>query len=122
MSHHNEHKPSVLFIDDEIDLGLIVTPYFEQKEYEVHVCLNIEKTKQAITSIAPTLVFVDNNLPDGSGWDFAPQIAKKFPEAVFFLMSGYNPALPNMPVNTIYYIVEKPISFEQLDQLIETVH
>lgn len=109
-------RTKVLIIDDEPDLCLLLKAYFSRKNWEVHVSHSLESGFQDLESLHPNLLFLDNNLPDGSGWKHAPELANRFPEMEIAMISAFHPRHPEMPRHARYIIMEKPISFSDLDR------
>lgn len=109
-------RKKVLIIDDEIDLCLLLKSYFLRKNYEVYLSHTLEDGVSFIKALKPDIVFLDNNLPDGTGWNAAPHVVKDFPNIQIVLISAFHPTLPNMPENADYRIIEKPISLNDLDK------
>lgn len=105
----------ILIIDDEVDLCLLLKTYLTAKSYEVHIAHSLTKGTALIEMIKPDVLFLDNNLPDGNGWEHIIPMAQKHPAMEFFLMSAYQPRLPPIPTETKYTIIEKPISFSDLN-------
>jgi len=106
----------ILIIDDETDLCLLLKNYFLRKNYEVIVSHSLAEGKLLLTKILPDILFLDNNLPDGTGWDFAPRIASGFPDTYIVLISAFHPPVPAMPLNARFRVIEKPISMADLDK------
>ena len=106
----------ILIIDDEIDLCLLLKEYFARKNYNVFVTHTLQEGKLLLKEIIPDILFLDNNLPDGIGWDIAPAIAAGFPNTYLVLVSAFHPALPEMPAHSRFRIIEKPISRADLDK------
>jgi DNA-binding NtrC family response regulator len=111
---HSRRK--VLIIDDEIDLCHLLKSYFLRKNFEVYLSHTLEQGVAFLKTLNPEVVFLDNNLPDGIGWSIAPTIAKEFPGTYINLISAFHPVLPDMPVDSKYTIIEKPISLTDLDK------
>jgi DNA-binding response OmpR family regulator len=106
----------ILIIEDEIDLCLLLKDYFQRRNYDVSVAHTLNDGKALLNSASPNILFLDNNLPDGTGWASAPLIAMDFPEMFIVFISAFNPVLPQMPPNARYRTIEKPISFADLDK------
>jgi DNA-binding response OmpR family regulator len=106
----------VLIIDDEIDLSLLLRDYFLRKHYDVTIAHSIEEGQAVLADMAPDIVFLDNNLPDGTGWSLAADLATKHPEVFIFLVSAFHPVVPQMPAGANFMVVEKPISLAVLDK------
>lgn len=115
-------RTKVLIIDDEPDLCLLLKAYFSQKkDWEVHISHSLETGFKDLDSLLPDLLFLDNNLPDGTGWKHAPELAKKYPEMEIAMISAFHPHRPEMPLHSRYVILEKPISFSDLDQQLQVL-
>lgn len=112
-------RRKVLIIDDEIDLSLLLKSYFQRKSFEVFTCHSIEDGLKTLETFEPDILFLDNNLPDGEGWQIAPEVSKKHPNVLINLISAYHPDLPEMPENAHYHLMEKPIRLSDLDQQFE---
>lgn len=106
----------VLIIDDEMDLCLLLKSYLLRKNYEVQISYDLKEGISLIKKINPAIVFLDNNLPDGEGWQHAPLIAAEFPSTLIVLISAFHPTIPPMPVNALYKYIEKPITIADLEE------
>lgn len=111
---HGQKK--VLIIDDEIDLCLLLKSYFLRKGHEVHLSHSLEEGVSLVEDLKPDIIFLDNNLPDGIGWQVAPELAAAFPNIHIVLISAFHPDMPEMPVNAKVQMIEKPISLTDLDR------
>ncbi|HRO42701.1 MAG TPA: response regulator [Flavipsychrobacter sp.] len=109
-------RRKVLIIDDEIDLCHLLKSYFLRKNYEVYLSHTLEQGLSFLKTLQPDIIFLDNNLPDGVGWSIAPQIASELPETHINLISAFHPAMPAMPREAKFTLIEKPISLADLDK------
>lgn len=109
-------RKKVLIIDDETDLCLLLKDYFDRKNYEVTMSHTLTDGKTLMQSLQPEILFLDNNLPDEEGWQHAPEIATEYPDTYIVLVSAYHPDEPNMPDPSKFRVIEKPISFSDLDK------
>jgi len=105
----------ILIIDDESDLCLLLKNYFLRKNYNVVVSHSLSEGRMLLADTHPDILFLDNNLPDATGWDVAPHIASDFPGTYIILISAFHPPVPAMPANARYRVIEKPISMADLD-------
>src|SRR3954469_10826555 len=115
-------KVKVLIIDDEIDLCLLLKSYFLRKNYEVYLSHTLEEGVSFLRSLRPDMIFLDNNLPDGTGWSVAPLLAEQYPHMYINMISAFHPSQPQMPPAAKYSIIEKPISFSDLDRQLAHVY
>jgi two-component system OmpR family response regulator len=60
---------SILIVDDEVDICLLVTQYLTKLGYEATFSLTMAGALENIARTSYDLLFVDLNLTDGSGYD-----------------------------------------------------
>lgn len=94
----------------------MMTSYFVKKNYEVHSASTLQDGLVQMQQVTPDILFLDNNLPDGIGWNKVESFLHVNPSLRLFLMSGYPPTFPNIP-GVSYEVLIKPISFADLDTL-----
>jgi two-component system OmpR family response regulator len=105
----------ILIIDDEADFCLLLRSYFTRRKYEVYFSYSLTQGLQLLDTIKPDVVFLDNNLPDGSGWDMAEEIKSKFPGIELNLISAYRHEPPHCNLSGVY-LWEKPVQLNELSK------
>jgi two-component system OmpR family response regulator len=105
----------VFIIDDEKDLGQLLKNYFVKKHYEVEVYHLLHEGLQALEKHQAGIVFLDNNLPDGLGWEKINELHERFPDVRLHLLSGYNYTKIPMPKEAKIKVWQKPLSYSDLD-------
>ena len=111
----------VLIVDDEIDLCLLLKSYFKRKGLDVAIAYTLATGLDQLKSFEPDLLFLDNNLADGLGWSMVPAIVRSSPNLQIFLISAYHPPLPQLPDGVSVSVIEKPISFADLDKKLQSL-
>lgn len=104
----------ILIVDDETDFCLIMKNYFVRKGYEVSLAFTLKEGIASLKEVKPDIIFLDNNLPDGHGWDAIQQIVELFPQIRAYLVSAHRNDAPPTSSNKVV-IWEKPISFSALN-------
>lgn len=112
---------TVLVIEDESDLRLLLKAFFTRKKYEVATAATLEEGLKQIDLRIPDILFLDNNLPDGLGWDHAAVLTEKYPNLLLNLISAYHPSLPNVKITPRLKIWEKPISLKDLEIYLDSL-
>lgn len=108
----------ILIIDDEIDLCILMKGYLVKKGYEVNYAHSLSEGIRKMEELVPDILFLDNNLPDGTGWTSSNRFFSVNPALKLFLMSGYQPNTPDLR-DIHYNVIHKPISFSDLEILAE---
>lgn len=107
----------ILIIDDEVDLCILMRHYLVQRQYEVSYAHSLKEGLKLMLEWKPDVLFLDNNLPDGTGWSNLPNFLKIQPALKVFLMSGYYPVVPDVKDADIN-VIPKPISFADLQMIL----
>jgi two-component system, OmpR family, response regulator len=116
MENLSQSVKRVLIIDDETDFCLLMKNYFIRKNYEVFIYHTLEEGMRSLEKIKPDIIFLDNNLPDGLGWEKTEYISKNFPDTRINLISAYQYDHSLSEKLTSVKIWEKPISLTDLNK------
>jgi two-component system, OmpR family, response regulator len=106
----------VLIIDDEKDFCVIMNSYLKRKGYEVQVASSLREGFEKLDTYRPDILFLDNNLPDGNGWDNVGHIVESFPHIKAYLISAHRNYSPLKESHSNIVVWEKPISMETLNK------
>lgn len=87
-SLQNHHK--VLIIDDETDICFLLKNILKKKNFEVSSATTLEEGFSKLAEFSPFLLFLDINLPDGSGLDAITEIKKNYPLLKIIMISAYD--------------------------------
>ncbi len=107
----------ILIIDDESDFCLIMKHYFRRKGYAVSTAGSLSDGLEKLNEFRPNFLFLDNNLPDGSGWDTVEKIVEEFPHIHTYLVSAHRNNSPLRDSHANLTVWEKPISMEMLNSI-----
>lgn len=107
----------MLIIDDEEDACLLLKQYFRNKDFEVYCSYTLKDGLQQVKNVHPDIVFLDNNLPDGFGWEASASLLRQQPGLEIHLISAYDHSmLDYSPGRKDVHVLQKPISFKTLDE------
>lgn len=110
-------KVKILIVDDEEDYCMIMKSYFEEKNYDVFLAHNLKEGLYLIEEKMPDILFLDNNLPDGEGWQHTNEIVKNHPSLKVNLISAYKQKTNEFDSYSNVRVWEKPISMDSLEEL-----
>lgn len=108
----------ILIVDDEEDLCMLMRSYLSALGYQVDIASTLTKGLDLVKTGKPDVIFLDNNLPDGTGWDEIGSIHELLPNCKINLMSAYRskPSKVDEADNLKY--LEKPISLSKLKEFL----
>jgi DNA-binding NtrC family response regulator len=112
-------KKKILIIDDETDFCIIMKGYFERKKFAVFTAHSLQEGLFCINEVKPDILFLDNNLPDGHGWQYVEQIVEKNPHLKIYLISAHQTRSSFTSTNENIVVWEKPISFQILSSVFQ---
>jgi two-component system OmpR family response regulator len=109
-------RKKIVIIDDEEDLCHLMKTYFLELNHDVFLANTLSSGLLLIEKVSPDVVFIDNNLPDGLGWEKMNYLMEQYPDCKINLISAYDylpPDLKNRKNNTVK-ILEKPLRLNTL--------
>jgi DNA-binding response OmpR family regulator len=110
-------KQRILIIDDETDFCLIMKNYFQKRDYDAEVAYSLKEGMAKLNSGKPEILFLDNNLPDGDGWEIVDRIVEIIPQIKIYLVSAHRNESRFIASGYNISIWEKPISLKLLNDL-----
>lgn len=111
----------VLIIEDEGDICLLLNIMLKGKDIDLEHVNSLTKAKEYLENETPSLVMLDNKLPDGLGMDFIQFIKNTYPSIKIVMISGFHPDLTKdiALTNGADIYLEKPFTKDQVFQSIE---
>ena len=115
-------KKKVLIVEDEGDMCLLMNIILNGKDVELDHVKNIAAAKNYLKEEQPSLVLLDNKLPDGYGIDFIPDLKKQYPSIKVAVVSGYDGAAEDIAMhNGADTYIKKPFTREQLSSSVKSL-
>lgn len=108
-------KKKILIIDDEVDFCLLLQSFYSRKGYDVNFSHTLKEGLLSIKQLTPDIIFLDNNLPDGLGWESAASIMTDNPSTELTLISAYKSDFSHLNIPGDVRILEKPLNLENLN-------
>ena len=113
----------VLIVEDEKNLGLTLSEYFQSIPTQCLLARNSEEAKTYFEELKPEVVLMDIGLPDASGMDLASQWRRKRKDFVLFFLSAFN--APELKVQGLEIgaqdYITKPFALKELTLRLERV-
>lgn len=107
----------VLIIEDEGDLCLLLNILLDGKGMEVDHVQTLAKAEEYLLQEQPSLVLLDNRLPDGFGIDFIRIIKEKYPATKIIMITGVDAAAQDVALeNGADTFLKKPFTKAELDE------
>src|SRR5580692_9496091 len=89
----------VLIVDDELDICYLLSGLLKQRNFRTGFVNSLSDAVLALQNDTPSLLFLDNHLPDGFGLDFIPYVKKNYPDVKIAMITAHDGAAER---NTAY--------------------
>ena len=114
----------VLIIDDELDICYLLSGLLRQKKFRTAYVNNLSDAITALRNDLPSLLFLDNHLPDGFGLDFIHHIKTNYPSIKIIMITAHDSAAERNRAfkEGVDFFLSKPFTrdliYSTVDQLI----
>lgn len=107
----------VLIIEDESDMCLLLNIMLVDKAVELDHVKSLAAAQEYLETEKPSVVILDNKLPDGFGVDFISFLKKHYPAIKIIMISGYDASAADVALdNGADVFLPKPFTKDQLFQ------
>lgn len=110
----NKLAKKVLVVEDEGEIGLLLDIILNEGDFELDYVNNLLSADEYLQREQPSIIILDNKLPDGFGVDFISYIKKKYPSIKIIMISGFASARDVALENGADMFFEKPFSKDEL--------
>ncbi len=109
----------VLVVEDEGEMGLILDMVFAGRKFEMDYVNSLLSAEEYLQTHQPSVIILDNKLPDGFGVDFISYIKKKYPSIKIIMISGFGSVRDVAMENGADVFFEKPFSLHEFEEVLD---
>ena len=109
----------VLVVEDEGEMNLILDMVLNEREFQLDYVNNLLDADEYLQQHKPSVIILDNKLPDGFGVDFISYIRKKYPSIKIIMISGFTSARDVALENGADMFFEKPFPLDEFHETID---
>ena len=104
----------ILIVEDEGEMCLVLNILLNDEKMELEHVPNLSEANEYLAKEQPSLVILDNKLPDGYGVDYIRVIKKNYPSIKIIMITGYGGAAKDVALeNGADFFLEKPFTKEE---------
>jgi DNA-binding response OmpR family regulator len=112
---HEVKAKKVLIVEDEGDMCLLLNILLNGKEMELDHVQSLLAADEYLQKEIPSVIILDNKLPDGFGIDFITYLKDKYPSIKIIMISGFDASAKDVALeNGADTYLEKPFTKDQL--------
>ncbi|HEV8282667.1 MAG TPA: response regulator [Chitinophagaceae bacterium] len=108
----------VLVVEDEGEIGLVLDMILNERKLQADYVNTLLSANEYLEKQEPSVIILDNKLPDGFGVDFISYVKKKYPAVKIIMISGFATARDVALENGADMFFEKPFSLDEFDEAI----
>jgi DNA-binding response OmpR family regulator len=115
---------SVLIVDDEIDICYFLSRNLNKQDFKASYVNSLQEAREALSKEQPSILLLDNHLPDGLGMDFAKEVKKDYPTIKIIMITAHDTEIDRlMATNSgISFLISKPFLMNEVYQAIENLN
>jgi len=118
-------KPLVLVVDDNLDAAEVLALLIEMEGFAAATARTVAQAREVVANRPPRLIFLDVNLPDGSGLDLLADVKAdlKTADIHVVMLSGMMDERLKEEAHLLgaHAFVTKPLAHEQLTALLSAL-
>jgi len=112
----------ILIIEDEGEMCLVLNILLKDEDIETDYVKDLSSAEEYLARVQPSVIILDNKLPDGYGVDFISYIKRKYPSIKIIMITGFDAAAKDVALeNGADFFLEKPFTKHQLVEEIKTL-
>lgn len=113
---------NALIIDDECDIFYLLKEILKNKNIACSHVVTLAEARKVIPLMNPSLILLDNHLPDGTGLDFIAYIRKCLPDSKIIFFTGDDlPDLNEVMDAGALEMIRKPFSVQKVYGAIDRI-
>ena len=118
-----EDRLKALIVDDEIDMCFLLSAILNCKNLQASYVNSISEAKRVLIEEKPSIVFLDNHLPDGFGVSFIEEIKKINPFVKIVMITAYDTSVDSEKAyqKGVDYFIGKPFTREAIFKTLENL-
>ena len=111
----------VLIVDDELDICYLLSGMLRQRNFQTGFVNSISEAAAALRDNTPSLLFLDNHLPDGFGLEFIPFVKKNYPEVRIIMITAHDGAVERKKAyeGGVDLFIAKPLTRKMINDAID---
>ena len=111
----------VLIVEDEGEMCLLLNLLLDEKKVKLDYAKDLLSAGEYLENERPSVVILDNKLPDGFGVDFISYLKHKDPSIKIIMITGFGSARDVAIENGADAFLEKPFSKNQFYKSINSL-
>jgi DNA-binding response OmpR family regulator len=115
-------KQKILIVEDEGEMCLVLNILLNEEDFELEHVPDLQAATEYLKKNQPSLIILDNKLPDGFGIDYIGLVKKRHPSTKIIMITGYDASAEDVALeNGADIFLQKPFTKRQMFESIKTL-
>jgi len=112
-----------LIVDDEVDVCYLLSTILRHKNLQASYVNSISDAKRVLIEDNPSIIFLDNHLPDGFGVNFIEEIRSSYPTVKIIMITAHDTTRDRDKAyqNGADHFIGKPFTREAIFKTLESI-
>jgi len=105
----------ILIIEDEGEMCLVLNILLSDEDIQLDHVKNLSAAEEYLSGELPSLIILDNKLPDGFGVDYIAHVKRKYPSLRIVMITGFDASAKDVAMeNGADLFLEKPFTKQEI--------
>jgi two-component system OmpR family response regulator len=113
----------ILIVDDEVDICYFLSRNLTRRNFGVSYVHSLEDAETQLEQEKPTIVLLDNHLPDGYGINYITKIKSKYPDTKIIMTTAHDSPQDRSKAytNGVDFFLSKPFTITEVNKVIDVL-
>jgi two-component system OmpR family response regulator len=114
----------VLIVDDELDICYLLSGILRQRNFRTGFVNSLSDAVNALRAEPPSLLVLDNHLPDGFGLDFIPFVKENYPDIKVIMITAHDGSIERKQASDggVDLFIAKPLNRKMINDAIDKLY
>jgi two-component system OmpR family response regulator len=119
----NEGRSKVLIVDDEPDVCFLFGKILKMRNLRTDFANNLADASRSVQEDPPSVIFLDNSLPDGQGIDFISFLKERYPDTRIIIITANDGSIDKIRAfqQGADDFLGKPLSLELINRSLDNI-
>jgi two-component system, OmpR family, response regulator len=120
---HNDGRSKVLIVDDEPDICFLFGKILKMRNLRTDFANNLADASRSVQEDPPSVIFLDNSLPDGQGIDFISFLKERYPTTRIIIITANDGSIDKIRAfqQGADDFLGKPLSLELINRSLDKI-
>jgi two-component system nitrogen regulation response regulator GlnG len=111
----------ILIVDDEPDICYFLSNSLSKKGFNTSCSYTLKGAEELIENNKPSVLVLDNHLPDGKGTEFAGKISSRHPELKIIMITAHDSPQDRAKAynNGVSLFLSKPFTVNEIIKAVD---